>query len=285
MLLITGASGRIAQRVTALLAQQGYALRLMTRTPSRALNLPGTEIVCGDFAKPATLKDAFESVSTALIVSVSGKPGYRAQLHRNAFAAAAQAHVRHIVYISLQGASATSKYPYSRDHFLSEQYLAATGIPHTVLRNAFYLDMFLERFDVEGVMRGPVNSTQGAFVSREDAARTAAAVLANPPGGTHDITGPEALNLADVSRHLSAMTGRQLHYQDESPEAARDRLGRRETEIWRLDLSVGWFEAIAAGELEHTSDAVFRFTGKEPMSLEQYFTAFPELLQPLRSIG
>lgn len=282
MLLITGASGRIARRVTALLAQRGFALRLMTRTPSRALNLQGTEIVRGDFAEPATLEEAFAGVSVALIVSASGKPGERAQLHQNAFAAAARARVQHIVYTSLQGASSTSKYPFSRDHFLSEQYLAATGIPNTVLRNAFYLDMFLERFNADGVMRGPGNSARGAFVSREDASRTAAAVLANPTGGTHDITGPEALSLADVSCRLSTITGRQLCYQQESPEAARDRLGRRETETWRMDLSVGWFEAIAAGELEHTSDAVFRFTGKEPMNLEQYFTAFSDLLQPLR---
>jgi hypothetical protein len=50
-----------------------------------------------------------------------------------------------------------------------------------------------------------------------------------------------------------------------------------------VDLSVGWFEAIAAGELEHTSNSVVRFTGKAPMNLDQYFTLFPELLQPLRS--
>jgi uncharacterized protein YbjT (DUF2867 family) len=142
--------------------------------------------------------------------------------------------------------------------------------------------MFLEKFDVEGVMRGPANETRGAFVSREDAARTAAAVLANPPGGTHDVTGPEALSLAEVARRFSALTGRQLRYQSESGESGRERLRKREEASWRVDLAVGWFEAIAAGELEHTSDAVFRFTRKEPMNIEQYFTLFPELSQSLR---
>jgi uncharacterized protein YbjT (DUF2867 family) len=165
---------------------------------------------------------------------------------------------------------------------LSEQYLAATGIPYTVLRNAFYLDMFLDKFDAEGVMRGPANETRGAFISREDAARTAAAVLAALPGGTHNVTGPEALNLADVARRFAAMSGLQLSYQPESPKSARERLSKQEAASWRVDLSVGWFEAIAAGELEQTSDSVFRFTGKKPMNLAEYFTLFPELLQPLR---
>jgi NAD(P)H dehydrogenase (quinone) len=282
MLLITGASGRVAQRAAALLTQRGYGLRLMTRTPRQAPKLDGAEVVRGDFAEPATLDDAFAGVSAVLVVSGSGKPGERARLHRNAFEAAARARVGHVVYLSLQGASPSSKYPFSRDHSRSEQYLATTGLPYTVLRNAFYLDMFLEKFDADGVMRGPANETRGAFVSREDAARTAAAVLANPPGGTHDVTGPEALSLADVARRFSALTGQQLRYQPETAKSARDRLSKREPASWRVDLSVGWFEAIAAGELEHTSDAVFRFTKKKPMNLEEYFTLFPELLQALR---
>ncbi len=284
MLLITGASGRVARRTARLLAQRGYALRLMTRTPQRAPKIEGAEIVRGDFAEPSTLEAAFVGVSAALVISGSGKPGERAQSHRNAFEAAARAGVKHVVYLSLQGSSATSKYPYSRDHAQSEQYLATTGIPYTVLRIAFYLDMFLERFESDGVMRGSGSETRGAFISREDAARTASAVLANPPGGTHDVTGPEALNLADVARRLTALTGRQLRYQAESSESARDRLSKLESDAVRVDLSAGWFEAIAAGELDHTSNAVFRFTGKAPMNLEQYFTLFPELLQPLQFV-
>src|ERR1039458_193968 len=63
MLLITGASGRIAERVAALLAQRGYGLRLMTRTPQQAPQLDCAEVVRGDFAEPATLDDAFAGVS------------------------------------------------------------------------------------------------------------------------------------------------------------------------------------------------------------------------------
>jgi uncharacterized protein YbjT (DUF2867 family) len=166
MFLITGASGRVARRAAELLAQRGFGLRLMTRTPQHAPRLEGVEVVRGDFAEPATLDGAFAGVSNALVVSGSGRPGERARLHRNAFEAAARARVGHVVYLSLQGASPSSRYPFSRDHFLSEQYLAGIGIPYTVLRNAFYLDMFLEKFDADGVMRGPATETRGAFVCR-----------------------------------------------------------------------------------------------------------------------
>ena len=281
VILITGSSGRVARRTAELLAHDGHILRLMTRSPQRAPTLPGAETVRGDFSETATLKNAFEGVSTALVVSASGEPGERARLHRNAFEAAARAHVGHVVYLSLQGAAPESKYPFSRDHYLSEQYLLATSLQCTVLRNAFYIDMFLEKFDAGGVVRGPAQQGRGAFVSREDVARTAAAALRKAPAGIYDVTGPEALSVADVARRLSILVARPLRFEDEAGDVARERLSRLEPLAWRVDLSVGWFEAIAAGELQRTSDTVLRFTGTAPLTLEDYFRAFPELLRAL----
>lgn len=267
-----------------MLALDGQRRRLMTRSPERAPKLADAETVRGDFAEPATLDEAFAGVSTALVVSASGKPGERAEQHRNAFQAAAHAGVGHVVYLSLQGAAPDSKYPFSRDHYLSEQYLLATGLPCTVLRNAFYLDMFLDKFDSQGVVRGPAQQGRGAFVSREDVARTAAAVLRKPPGGIYDVTGPESLSVADIARQMSTLVGRQLRYEEETIDTARARLSKLEPLAWRVDLSVGWFEAIAAGELQRTSDAILRFTGTVPLTLEGYFRAFPELLRSLHAL-
>lgn len=73
---------------------------------------------------------------------------------------------------------------------------------------------------------------RGAFVSREDVARTAAAVLRKQPGGIYDVTGPEALSVADIARRLSTLVGRQLRYEDESADAARERLSRLEPLAW-----------------------------------------------------
>jgi NAD(P)H dehydrogenase (quinone) len=221
----------------------------------------------------------------ALVVSGSAEPGKRALLHRNAFEAAARVRVQHVVYLSLQGSSPESKYPYSRDHALSEQYLAAAGLPFTVLRNAFYMDMFLDMFDASGTIRGPAKQGRGAFVSREDCARVAAAVLNAPLGGIHDVTGPQALSLDDVARRLSVIAGRNLRYEDESIEAGRERRSKLGEPAWRVELALGWHEAIAAGELECTSDTVLRFTGSSSLDFENYFAAFPGLLRPLQTPG
>ncbi len=142
--------------------------------------------------------------------------------------------------------------------------------------------MFLDKFDSEGVVRGPAAEGRAAFVSREDVAQAAAEALLHPPGGVHDVTGPEALNVAEVAGRLSLVTGRQLRYENESVEGIRTRLGKTGIPAWQVDLDVGWFRAIAAGELEHPSDLVLRLTGRAPLTLEEYFMAFPDLLRSIR---
>lgn len=284
MLLITGASGHIGRRAAELvLSRLGHetgALRLMTRTPEKLRGLEGADIVPGDFSHPQTLAPVFRGVDVALIISSSAPPGERALHHRNAFHAAAAAGVQHVVYVSLQGSGPQSKFSYSRDHATSERFLAESGVPaHTILRNAFYLDM-LPGFIGEGdVLRDPSAGGQAALISREDAAQTAAAALLQPPGGTHDVTGPEAIGIADAVARLARLTSRALRYES---VPVQQRAGGGDPADWRAELYTGWFEAVAAGELAHVSAAVKRFTGREPLNLERYFTAFPAALAPLR---
>jgi uncharacterized protein YbjT (DUF2867 family) len=144
------------------------------------------------------------------------------------------------------------------------------------------MDMFMDLFDHDGVVQGPAGHGRGAFVSREDVARTAAAVVNAPPGGIHDITGPEALTVAEVALRLSKLTGKNLRFEDETADSMRQRLREAGTPEEKIELSAGWFEAIGAGELERPSDSVRRFTGVAPLSLEGYFARWPDLLRPLR---
>ncbi|MGH7118730.1 MAG: NAD(P)H-binding protein [Acetobacteraceae bacterium] len=282
MMLLTGASGRVGRRTAELLARNRMPLRLMTRTPEKAPHLAEVEIVHGDFAEPDTLEAAFDGIDVALIISGSAQPGMRALHHRNAFLAAARSPVRQVIYLSLQGSGAQSKFAYSRDHYESEQFLSDAGLPSfTILRNAFYMDMLPEFAGADGAVRDPLGQGRAAFISREDVARTAAAAMLSPPGGVHDVTGPEALSVAEAVRRLSLLTGVPLRCEHEgsgSAQGGRTGLG---TEEWRADLYTGWFAAIAAGELERVSPTVKRLTGIDPMTFEGYFSAFPEALGPL----
>ena len=77
----------------------------------------------------------------------------------------------------------------------------------------------------------------------------------------------EVESVAEVARRLSALTGRELRYQE--GDAGPD------------ELSSGWYEAIAAGELARVTDTVRQLTGNPPLRLEEYFKQFPRLLEKL----
>jgi NAD(P)H dehydrogenase (quinone) len=284
MLLVTGASGHVGRRVAELLAAQGHPLRLMTRSPERAPELPDARVVRADYAEPATLDAAFVGINAAFLVSGYARPGERARLHGNAIQAAARASVSHLVYLSFQGASPTSKFPMSRDHYQTEGILKGSGIPFTALRDNLYMDLIPEMFDEQGRIRGPAGQGRVAWVAREDVARAVAAALLQrgETSRAYDLTGPEALTLAETAARLSTLTGRDLRYEEETVEEGRAWRKRLGAPDWEVETWLGSYEAIAAGELERTSDAILRLTGREPYTLEGYFSERPHLMEPLR---
>ena len=218
MILITGASGNLGGRVADLLSEKEQSLRLMVRDMNEAPQLPKAEVVEANYDDPDSLDHAFSGIDAAFVVSVHAKPMERALLHKNAFDAAARAEVKHLVYTSFQGASPTSKFPFARDHYQSEQYLQASRVPFTSLRNNFYLDLIPEFFNEDGFILGPAADGALAWVARDDIARVAAAKLVAPLGLNEilDVTGPVALTLAETAERLSALAGGELNYRPES---------------------------------------------------------------------
>jgi NAD(P)H dehydrogenase (quinone) len=261
VILVTGASGHLGKHVAALLSERGVVLRLLVRDPSKAPGGVRAEVVAGDYGDAESLSRAFVGVDTAFLVSASAPPGMRAKLHAAAFAAAGRAGIRHVVYLSLQGSAPDSRYPFSRDHWESEQSLRASGVAHTILRNGKYTEQLLEpeMVGADGVMRGPPGEGRIAWISRRDSARVIAELLPKPPGGIVTYTGPEALTLRETATRLSASFGRPLRWEEEAPEGVRARVcgraARNEAPLWRAALWAGAYRAIAAGDYAPIHDA------------------------------
>lgn len=284
MILVTGAGGQVGRQIAELLAKRGAAVRRMARDPSRLPTLSGTEVAKADYANARELDAAFAGIETAFIVSGSAPEGVRAGLHGNAIDAAVRQGVKHVVYLSFQGASPLSKFPMGRDHFLTEQHLAACGISHTALRDNLYLDALVEMFDSDGVVRGPAGAGPAAWVSREDVAELAAAILLDPSlgGGSLDVSGPEAFGFAEGAERLSKLAGRRLRYVDETLDEARGWREATGAPAWEVETWIGSYLAMEAGELAGTSPTIERVLGRKPQSLEEYFGRHPELLVALR---
>ena len=270
-LAITGVTGALGGMVSRALADAGVPQRMLARTPSKAPALLDATVVEFDYADRTACETALSGVETLFFVS-GREDADRLSHHRTVVDAATSAGVQHIVYTSFVGASPTSTFTLGRDHYATEQFLEASGIAYTFLRDNLYQDLLPYFVGEDGILRGPAGHGRAAFVARADVARVATAVLQDPgahAGRTYDLTGPEALTLYDVATLLSTGLRRSVSYVDETVPEANDSRAHYDAPEWQVDAWVSTYTAIRAGELERVSDDSERITGRPATSLAQ----------------
>ena len=269
---MTGATGAVGGAVARQLAGEGVPLRLLVRTPTKAPDLPGTDVRACSYGDRDMAEAALEGVDVLLMVSAS-ESADRLSEHLAFVDAAAAAGVKQIVYTSFVGAAPDAVFTLVRDHSATEQHIQASGMDFTFLRDNLYLD-FMEPFaGNDRVLRGPAGDGRAGMVARADVARVASAVLRSPDehaGVTYTLTGPEALSLTEVAATLTAARGVPFRFHNETiPEAyaSRQTYG---APAWQVEAWVSTYTAIAAGQLDVVTDDVERLSGQKPVSLAEH---------------
>lgn len=286
MIAVTGATGALGGRVAALLAGRDVPMRLVVRDPGRAPDIPQAEVaIAAGYHDGDAMAAAFRGCGTVFLVS-GRESATRVQEHQSAVDAAVAAGVERIVYTSFLSATPDAVFTLARHHHATEQHIRASGLAWTFLRDSMYLDFVPFMASAEGVIAGPGGDGRCSFVARDDVAEAAVAVLRDPAahaGQAYGVTGPEALSFAECAAVLTAMTGREVRYHDETEEeayASRASYGAPDFEV------EGWvtsYQAVAAGELSTVTDVVPRLTGHRAMDLEGLLRAHPETWAHLRS--
>ncbi|RWU82889.1 NAD(P)-dependent oxidoreductase [Janibacter hoylei PVAS-1] len=272
---LTGATGRIGGRVADRLATKGVPLRLLVRDPDRAPDLPGATAVVAPFADGEAVREALTGVETAFMVSAS-EAADRVQQHLTFVEAAAAAGVRHLVYLSFQGASAASTFTFARDHAVTEAAIRGTGLTWTFLRDSFYADFMPGLVGDDGVIRGPGGSGRVAVVAQDDIADAAAAVLLDPAahaGRTYTLTGPAALSFTEIATIVGEASGREVTYVDETLDEARASRAVYDAPDWEVAGWISTYTAVAAGEHAEVTGDVEALTGHPATPLREVLAA------------
>lgn len=266
---VTGATGNIGGRVAALVAASGHPQRLIVRDPTRAPSLERAGIAVASYDDPEAVSAALAGLSTVFMVSAAESRERVAQ-HRCFIDAAVAAGVEHIVYLSFFGAAPDATFTLARDHWATEQHLLASGVACTFVRDNLYADFLPMLAGEDGVIRGPAGNGRVSAVAQCDIAEAVAVILADPyahRGATYDLTGPEALDLAEVAAIISRATGRSVRFHDETLEEAYASRADYGAPDWQVDAWVSTYQAIAAGEMSGLSSAVQDLTGLPATSL------------------
>ena len=283
-IVITGASGHLGRAVAErLLTDHGVTpgdLVLVTRSPDKLTDVAarGAQVRQGDFADPSSLELAFAGADKALIISTD-VVGTRVAGHRAAIDAAVAAGVRSIAYTSGINPSDSNPIGVMWEHRQTEEHLRATAPGWTMLRNSVYAEILLMAAK-PALETGTHATNEGdgrvSYVSREDCAAAAAAVLAGDDhdGKIYDITGAESLTAAEVTGLFAELGGRPVqvvHVDDETYAAGLVEHAGMPQPVAEVYASFG--TGARRGYSAPVSDTVLQLTGRPPTAVRDVLAA------------
>jgi uncharacterized protein YbjT (DUF2867 family) len=246
-----------------------------------ALRAAGAEVVVGDLLEPA---DIYRVVSGCRRVyfGMSLSPGYLEATVIMA-AVAREIGVDALVNMSQMTVSQmsiqnTTPSPQQRQHWLSEQALAWSGLPVVTIRPTVFLEGFFLPLTGPSVRdRGRIELPFGRGktnpVSTADVARVVAAVLADPGshlGRIYELSGPRSQDMHGVAREYSDALDREVTYSDIPSEDWDRELKRAGLPEHLTRHLVTMAELNRAGRYDRMADGVERVTGRPAMSVRDF---------------
>jgi NAD(P)H dehydrogenase (quinone) len=230
MYVITGVTGKLGRAAVEDLLSRVPAgeVAVVARDPRKAADLAerGVDVRQGDYDDPASLRAAFAGADVLLFVSSPDiTPGARTRQHGNVIDAAVAAGVGRVVYTSAIGAD--DGQGFLADHTVTEKLLADSGIPHTLLRNTFYMELLVNPGLRTVVDAGELRASDGgaavnlATIADLGVAASLAVTGDGHAGAVYELRGP-VWTLADLARTLSEVSGKDVTYKSVPVEELGD---------------------------------------------------------------
>ncbi|NUP14000.1 MAG: NAD(P)H-binding protein [Polyangiaceae bacterium] len=286
-ILVTGAAGRIGavgRTVTELLVQRGLRVRAMVRRNddrAQALRDLGAEVVTGDLLEPG---DVYRVLSGCerVYFGLSVSAGYLEASVLMA-AVAKELGVGALVNMSQMTVSQmsihnTTPSPQQRQHWLSEQAFAWSGVPVVTIRPTVFLDGFFLSLTNTSVRERnrielPFGRGKTSPVAATDVAQVIATILAHPDkhiGRLYELTGPRSQDMDAIAREYSDALGREITYSDIAPDEWQKELKKADLPEHLAKHLVTMAELHRANRYDRMADGVEVVTGKQPMGVRDF---------------
>ncbi|MEV3993901.1 NAD(P)H-binding protein [Streptomyces sp. NPDC049837] len=223
--LVTGATGSVGRHVVERLVAAGATVRALTRNPATAGLPEGVDVHEGDLTRPDTLRAALRGVERLYLFPVP-------ETAREVVAAAKEAGVSRIVVLSSSSVLDESGDNHSGEyHRAVERAVEESGIDWTFVRPDEFATNVLWKWGhsirAEGVVRAPYGNAPRVLIHEADVAAVAVTALLEDghAGKAYVLTGPEAITQADQVRAISGALGREIRFEEITPDEARELMG------------------------------------------------------------
>jgi NAD(P)H dehydrogenase (quinone) len=277
MILVTGANGQLGSATIDFMLNKNTGANIAglvrSQEKGKALQAKGVEVRIGDYADPESMKKSMEGVEVLLLISASSLHD-RAQQHRNAIEAAKESGVGHIFYTSLTRADKKLS-PLADSHHETEELITASGIPYTIYRNTYYLElfpMFLGSALQAGEWQFPSGGKKVNFALRSEMAEALANGLAAHDvhkNKTYELASPVAYTLQQYAQIVSEAIGRDITYTDVPLPAFEDQLKKAGLPDIILQITLITASTFMNGALDVTSNDLEYLLGRKPADVTE----------------
>ncbi|MCF0093983.1 SDR family oxidoreductase [Micromonospora sp. MH99] len=277
---VTGATGRLGRLVIEHLLGAGVPateIAAIVRNPQKAADLAGrgVEIRRADYDDPSTLPGAVAGARRLLLIS-GNAPGQRTAQHTAVIEAAKLAGVGRVVYTSILKADTTTN-PLAPEHKATEEVLAASGLPYTVLRNGWYTENYtdqLPQYLQSGTILGATGGSKVSAATRADyAAAAVAALTRDEEGNAVYELGGTAFTFDELADAVTEVTGTTVVHRDLSAAELASALENVGLDAGTAGFVAALDHSIAIGELATDSDDLSRLIGRPSTPLRDAIRA------------
>lgn len=271
--VVTGAGGNVGGTVVRSLIAAGIRPRAAGRDPAAlARRYPGVECVPLDLGDPATFAPGLARASGLFLIRPPAIVRVGPTLNALLDVATAE-NVGHVVFCSVSGAETNRVVPHHR----VETYLQASGLPWTILRPGFFAqnlgDAYRQDISHDRRIHLPAGDGRAAFIDVRDIGDAVACVFSDPAahaGAEYTLTGPEALNFAEVATILTAELGEQVVYEQATIAGYMLHLQHQELPLPQVLVQTILHTGLRSGQAETVDPTLEELLGRPPRTLAEY---------------
>lgn len=223
--LVAGANGQLGSVIVRRLAAAGVPVRAVGRNAQKleTLRAPGVETMPLDLMNLAALTQACRGVGQ-IVSTANNNLGKGATsptridltAHQNLCAAARNAGVRRIVYISAHGIDQFSPVDIFRIKWYIEDAIRRSGVPYVILRPTAFMDVWVDQLIADPIRKkgvatifGP-GTAQANYIAVDDVAEFVVKILAREEvlNEVVEIGGPSTMSMSDLTTLVEKQLGR-----------------------------------------------------------------------------
>ncbi|KAE8342220.1 hypothetical protein BDV24DRAFT_162773 [Aspergillus arachidicola] len=259
MIGVLGASGTIGSLLVSKLSGQGHATRALVHHSKAAtqLALPHVEVQTGDDTNDVGLHESLTGLDQLFLLTAPSEE--QVEVQNRIIDLAKDASVKGITKLSAWTAAEDSPLLLSRQHHAIEVYLAASGMPYTILEPHTFMQTtsmaFADEIGRNSTMTSSVTSEAGIFMV-------------------------DALLYADCASLISRHLGRDIRYNLVSYSEAKERFLKAGMGEFLADTLTTLSRMYNSGKYEPALNIVVEdWAGRPPRTYEDFLEECPHSFQ------